>query len=183
MVRLLQVVRNSLQTCGAHLRAQKNNQRKRNRLHTAVTPTVSFFMAKSGQQLSPLPAEQTEVPSGQEKEPPVTEATKFPYISQVNALTVKTIVSYFQSIVACFKAGRLNLFYDKWGNITSDVEVLHMISRQKLEFSKQPYQLHVPRDKSKFDACWVPDQTHTCKVDIQNLLHNGATVPCEHEKG
>ena len=110
----------------------------------------------------------------------MTEATKFPNISQVNALTVKTLVSYFQSKVACFKAGRLQLFYDKWENITSDVEVLHMISGQKLEFSKQPYQLHVPRDKSKFDACWDPDQAHTCEVEVQNLLHKG---PCEHEKG
>ena len=73
------------------MRAQKTTQRKRNRLHTAVTPTVSFSMAKSGQQLLPLPAEQTEVPSRQEKEPPVTEATKFPDISQVNALTVKKL--------------------------------------------------------------------------------------------
>ena len=64
-------------------------------------------MAKSGQQLSPLSAEPTEVPSGQEKEPPVTEATKFSNISQVNALAVKTLVSYFQSKVACFKEGRL----------------------------------------------------------------------------
>ena len=74
-------------------------------------------MAKSRQQLSPLPAEQTKVASGQEKELPVaavTETTNFPNISQVNALTVNTLVSYFQSKVACFKAGRLSLFYHEW---------------------------------------------------------------------
>ena len=54
---------------------------------------------------------------------------------------------------------------------------------EKLEFSKQPYQLHVARDKSKFDACWDPDQAHTCEVEVQNLLHKGAIVLCEHEKG
>ena len=113
----------------------------------------------------------------------MTEATKFLNISQVNALTVKMLVSYFQSKVACFKAGRLQLFYDKWENITSDVEFLHMISGQKLEFSKQPYQLHIPRDKSKFDACWDPHQAHTCEVEVENLLHKGAIVSCEHEKG
>ena len=185
LVSILQVARNSLQTCGAHLRAQKTAQRKGNRSHATVTPTVSPFYGKVGATIiAPIPTEPSEVPSGQEKEQPVTEATKFSNISQVNALTVKTLVSYFQSKVACFKAGRLQLFYDKWENITSDVEVLHMISGQKLESSKQPYQLYVPRDKTKFDACacWDPDQTRTCEVEVQNLLHKGAIVSYEHEK-
>lgn len=58
-----------------------------------------------------------------------------------------------------------------------------MISGQKLEFSKQPYQLYIPRDKSIINACWDSDQTHTCEIEIQNLLEKGAIVPCEHEKG
>ena len=107
--------------------------------HTNSKP---FLWQCLGNNYCPYPP--TEVASGQEKEQPVTEATKFLNISQVNASTVKMLASYFQSKVACFKAGRLQLFYDKWENITSDVEVLHMISGQKLEFSKQPYQLDIP---------------------------------------
>ena len=158
------------------------------KFNTNLTPfppsrhIATVFMAKQGQQLSPLPAEQIEILVGQEKDQPVNSMTTFPNISQVNTLTLATLVSYFHSKVACFKAGRLSLFYDKWHSLTSDAEVLNMISGQLLEFSHKPFQLYVPKDKST-ENCWDSDQTQTCEIEIQNLLEKGAIVPCEHEKG
>ena len=139
-------------------------------------------MAKQGQQLSPLPAEQVEILGGQERDQPVAETATFPSISQVNTLTLATLVSYFRNKVARFKAGRLNLFYDKWHSLTSDAEVLNMVAGQPLEFSQKPFQLYVPKDKSAA-KCWDSDQTQTCEIEIQNLLKKGAIVPCEHENG
>ena len=112
----------------------------------------------------------------------MTEQTTFPNISQVNASTLNTLVAYFNSKVSCFKAGRLTLFYDRWSSLTSDAEVLGMVSGQRLEFTHQPFQLHLPRDKST-DSCWDSDQAHTCELEIQNLLKKGAIVHCNHEKG
>lgn len=112
----------------------------------------------------------------------MTETITFPNIAQVNVLTLNTLVSYFHYKVASFKAGRLSLFYDEWQSLTSDTEVLDMISGQKLEFSKVPYQVHIPREKSN-NTCWDSDQTQTCEVEIQNLLTKGVIVPCEHEHG
>ena len=104
-------------------------------------------MAKPGQQLSPLAAEQVEVFGGQERDQPVAETATFPSISRVNTLTLNTLVSHFRNKVARFKAGRLNLFYDKWLSLTSDAEALNMVAGQPLEFSHKPFQLYVPKDK------------------------------------
>ena len=68
-------------------------------------------MAKQGQQLSPLPTEQVQILGGQEKDQPVTETITFPNIS-------------------------LRLFYDKWHSLTSDAEVLNLVTGQPLEFSQ-----------------------------------------------
>ena len=136
-------------------------------------------MAKQGQQLSPLPAEQVEILGGQEKDQPVTQ-TSNPNTSQVNILTLSTLVSYFHIKIVRFKAGRLRLFYDKWHSLTSDAEFLNMVTGQPLEFSHKPFQFYVPKDKST-DNCWDSDQTQTCEIKIQNLLEKDAIVPCEHE--
>ena len=69
-------------------------------------------MERQGQQLSPLSPTKIELPGEQEKDQPVTETTTFSNVSQVNALTLQALVSYFHSQVACFRAGKLRLFYD-----------------------------------------------------------------------
>ena len=143
-------------------------------------------MAKSGQQLSPLPADKAQVPRRKEIQATMTqtqsEQITFPNMSQVNTSTTNRLISYLNTKVACFKAGRLTDFYDKWLSITSDAEVLNMVLGQKLEFSIQPSQLFPPTEKSTGN-CWDEDQIHTCEVEIENLLKKGAIVPCDHEDG
>ena len=51
-------------------------------------------------------------------------------------------------MVACFKAGQLQHFYGKWASLTSDTEILNMISGQNLEFSNPPFQNFVARERN-----------------------------------
>ena len=139
-------------------------------------------MARQRQQLSPLSPTKIEPPGKQEKDQPVNETTTFRNVLQIDALTLQALVSYFHSQVACFRAGRLRLFYDKWPSLTSDAEVLDMISGQNLEFSQKLYQGYIPKEKSS-SSCWNSNQKHTCEVEIHKLLDKGVIVPCEHESG
>ena len=106
------------------------------------------------------------------------ETTTFPNISQVNEVTCSKLVSYFEGKVACFKAGRLKFFQEGWKSLTSDAEILDIVSGQMLEFSQKPYQFYTVKSRSQdFDTM------QTCHLEIQSLLEKGAIVPCEHEKG
>ncbi len=131
-------------------------------------------MAKQGQQSSPLP-KQTALPS--KEEPALNTTTSFPAISQVSNLTADILTEYFKHKVAGFKAGRLRQFYHEWMSITSDTEILEMVSGQKLEFSQKPFQLFVPKERTL-----DPIQTQVCETEIESLLKKGAIVLTEHEK-
>ena len=102
----------------------------------------------------------------------------FPDINEVN-LSDKVLINYLEYKVTCFKAGKLQHFYDEWASLTSDTEILNMISGQKLEFSNPPFQNFVPRERNDWDAT----QIQTFEAEIKSLLQKGANVPCEHEPG
>ena len=106
------------------------------------------------------------------------ETSTFPDISQVNEVTCSKLVSCFKGKVACFKAGRLKFFHEEWKSLTSDAEILDMVSGQMLEFSQKPCQFYTVGSRSE-DS----DSMQTCHLEIQSLLEKRAIVPCEHENG
>ena len=50
----------------------------------------------------------------------------------------KILLKYLESKVTCFKAGRLRYYHDEWTYLTSNTEILQMVTGQKLEFSQTP---------------------------------------------
>ena len=51
---------------------------------------------------------------------------------------------FFARPVSNFKAGRLAAFSPTWVKITSDPEILHMVSGQHIEFSSEPVHITQP---------------------------------------
>ena len=93
--------------------------------------------------------------------------------SQVN------ILSYFEAKVTCFKAGGLQKYYKEWQALTSDPEILQMISGQPIEFSHIPYQKGVPKEKT---ICNLQEK-QIISMEIDKLLSKGVIIPTCHEEG
>lgn len=115
--------------------------------------------------LSTKQTPEAEVPQQAEKLKPDDQIKVFPDITEVN-LPDDVLINYLTYKVTCFKAGRLKHFYAEWASLTSDTEILHMISGQKLEFWHPPYQVFVPRERNDWDAT----QTQTFETEIKSLL-------------
>lgn len=124
--------------------------------------------------------EQTEL-SGQNKNPEVTHLSTFPDIYEVNPIdsSFTTLLKYLESKVDCFKAGQLRDYYPEWMVLTSDTEILDIVSGQHIEFSQKPFQMFVPQEKKT----WALNELETCEIEMTKLLKKGAIVSTEHEEG
>ena len=76
------------------------------------------------------------------------------FTSKLNSLRVTDFVGFVPTLIAylvaqksCFKSSRLAQFIPAWQQITSDTEILQMVSGQYIELSTQPSQTHPPPGK------------------------------------
>ena len=60
---------------------------------------------------------------------------------------IPTLIVYLVAQTSCFKSGRLEKFAHCWQNITSDTEILQMVSGQYIEFDTKPCRTHPPAMK------------------------------------
>ena len=89
------------------------------------------------------------------------------------------MLSYFEAKVNCFKAGGLQKYYKEWQALTSDPEILQMISGQPIEFSHIPYQKGVPKEKT---ICNLQEK-QIISMEIEKLLSKGVIIPTLREEG
>lgn len=57
---------------------------------------------------------------------------------------IPTLIAYLVAQTSCFKSGRLAQFVHCWQRITSDTEILQMVSGQYIEFDTKPCQTRPP---------------------------------------
>ena len=76
------------------------------------------------------------------------------FTSKLNSLQVTDFVGFVPTLIAylvaqksCFKSSRLAQFIPAWQQITSDTEILQIVSGQYIELSTQPSQTHPPPGK------------------------------------
>ena len=78
---------------------------------------------------------------------------------------VPTLIAYLVAQTSCFKGGRLAQFIPASHQMTSDTEILQMVSGQYIEFSTQPSQTHPPPGK-RFSG----EEQVIITSEISNLL-------------
>ena len=85
---------------------------------------------------------------------------------------------FFARQASNFKAGRLAAFLPTWSKITSDPEILHMVSGQRIEFSSEPVHITQP-NKGVFSD----KERSVITSEINALLEKAVIVKGHHEPG
>ena len=74
--------------------------------------------------------------------------------------------------------GRLKHFFPQWRSITSDPEILDMVSGMHLEFVDFPQQFKIPKP-----LVFSKQEMQAADILIGSLLTKNAIEPCSHEPG
>ena len=77
-----------------------------------------------------------------------------------------------------FKAGQNKQKYQDWAQLTSDPEILTMVSGYKLQFNEIPYQKHAPNI-----LMFNNDESQIIEKEIEKLLHKEVIQICNRESG
>ena len=91
---------------------------------------------------------------------------------------VQSLIEQSNDAISTFQGGRLKDYARKWQQITSDREVLGIVTGYKIEFSEQPYQARQPHE-TRFQ----PGEMSVVKAEIDKLLSKGVIEACDHEPG
>ena len=89
------------------------------------------------------------------------------------------MLQFVEHKVHCFKAGGLRAYYNQWQALTSDPEILQIILRQPIEFTRAPYLRVVRKEKKILDL----DEQHVIDTKTDKLLAKGVITPSSHEEG
>ena len=106
-------------------------------------------------------------------------------VSKLSTIQVKDYVSiipdlleYFKSKVLNFKGGRLVSYLDNWKLVTSDSNILDMVSGAHIEFSSTPIQVRPPITK-----VFSSGDKQVIASEIKSLLGKGVVVPYTTDPG
>ncbi|CAB4045411.1 Hypothetical predicted protein [Paramuricea clavata] len=77
-----------------------------------------------------------------------------------------------------FKAGNLAAYVKEWQALTSDPEIMEILTGQRIEFSKIPVQ-----SKTLMNVKFTETQTKLVDHEIGKLLNKGVIVSCTREEG
>ena len=91
---------------------------------------------------------------------------------------IPTLIAYLVTQTCCFKSGRLAQFVHCWQRITSDTEILQMVSGQYIEFDTKPCQTRPPAVK-----CFSAEENAIISKEVANLLKKAVVVETSHEPG
>jgi len=91
---------------------------------------------------------------------------------------IPTLLEYLVSQASCFKSGRLASFIDNWRRITSDKEILQMVSGQYIEFDTMLSQKYPPAVR-----CFSKEENTIIKSEVSSLLKKAVIVETAHEPG
>ena len=86
------------------------------------------------------------------------------------------IITGLEQSVKCFKAGNLTTFLPKWRSITSDREILDMITGTTIDFRYQPVQHRPPAIREFSDT-----ESEIIETEIKKLLNKGVIVRTDRE--
>ena len=102
----------------------------------------------------------------------------FTNILSIKPLDILSIRAYFRYRSNEFKCGKLKHYFDKWKELTSDKEILQIVSGLELEiFGDTPVKHNSYISKSS------KDDESTVNLEIQKLLAKCVITKCEHETG
>lgn len=79
--------------------------------------------------------------------------------------------------VKAFEGGRLALFADHWCKITSDSEILNVVTGLQLNFECKPFQMRLPKQH-----CFSAAEASAIDAEVQKLLNKGIIVETRHEE-
>ena len=85
---------------------------------------------------------------------------------------------HFNMQISHFRGGRLAHFYHEWEKITSDREILDIVSGQRIEFDTTPLQNY----RRSLSKCTEAEQA-VIRAEIVKLLHKAVIVRAQHEPG
>ena len=91
---------------------------------------------------------------------------------------VQSLIKQSNDAISTFRGGRLKDYAKKWQQITSDREVLGIVTGYKPEITEQPYQAREPHE-TRFQ----PGEMPVVKAEIDKLLSKGVIEACDHEPG
>ena len=91
---------------------------------------------------------------------------------------IPILIAYLVTQTCCFKSGRLAQFVHCWQRITSDTEILQMVSGQYIEFDTKPCQTRPPAVK-----CFSAEENAIISKEVANLLKKAVVVETSHEPG
>lgn len=86
---------------------------------------------------------------------------------------------YLEHKVHCFKAGGLREYCNQWQALTSDPEILQMISGRPIELTRTPYQRVAPSERKILDL----NEKHLNDTKIKTLVAKGVITPSSHKEG
>ena len=86
------------------------------------------------------------------------------------------IIAGLEQNVKCFKAGNLTSFLSEWRSITSDREILDMITGTTIDFSYLPVQHGPPAIREFSDT-----ESKIIETEIEKLLNKGVIVRTDRE--
>ncbi len=81
-----------------------------------------------------------------------------------------------QENMTIFRAGNIKNSYNAWAELTSDPEILEMVTGYRLRFTEQPTQCTPPTQRE-----FSPDENQAIDAEIKKLLEKGVLVQSSHE--
>ena len=108
---------------------------------------------------------------------PSTLQTVIHDVSKFETL-LPVIVTGLEQSVKCFKAGNLTSFLSNWRTITSDSEILDMITGTTIDFKYLPVQHGPPAIRAFSDT-----ESQIIGTEIEKLLNKGVIVRTDRETG
>ena len=111
-----------------------------------------------------------------EREPTKTAVSTFKHSSFESFVT--DIITQSNVDIQGFTAGYIGKYHQQWASLTSDHEILNIVTGKSLEFSDIPRQLQLPRVLPVSD-----NEAEVIDGEIEKLLQMGVLTQCACEKG
>ena len=89
-----------------------------------------------------------------------------------------SLKEHFIQQIASFEGGWIRKFSSHWQKITTDPEVLDMVSRTHIDFQSIPVQT-----RTKLSFKFSPQECPTIQNGISNLLGKSVIVETDHDPG
>ena len=120
----------------------------------------------------------SELPKPETPTWPISEEALVPAQDTVQDEQVCKYLLHLENLMKKFKAGQVSKYLHKWETMTSDPEILQMVTGDLISFVSDPPERNITR------KCNVSKDTRELMdIEIQNMLEKDIIVECSHEPG